>query len=174
MVWRKNRHTTRTCFVYRFWETDVWTYIWIWSQSMVFKWHSPEILENYGLSRNDKFPRRATGQLLFVALVFFTDRPGPIGVLHLPVTWRLVHDPQQFSYIALCFTTQSQLLHCLWSLFEANQGRIQRSVFFWGGGGASLGGGGLTYPHFQVSPRIRPLYFEIAEFWYLFFILLNF
>ena len=30
---------------------------------MVFKWHSPEILENYGLSKHDKFPRRATGQL---------------------------------------------------------------------------------------------------------------
>ena len=30
---------------------------------MVFKWHSSEILENYGLSKNDKFPRRATGQL---------------------------------------------------------------------------------------------------------------
>ena len=29
---------------------------------MVFKWHSPEILENSGLSKNDKFPRRATGQ----------------------------------------------------------------------------------------------------------------
>ena len=29
---------------------------------MVFKWHSPEILENYGLSKNDKFQRRATGQ----------------------------------------------------------------------------------------------------------------
>ena len=28
-----------------------------------FKWHSPEILENHRLSRNDKFPRRATGQL---------------------------------------------------------------------------------------------------------------
>ena len=38
-------------------------YILIWSQSMVFKWHCPEILENYGLSKNDKFPRRATGQL---------------------------------------------------------------------------------------------------------------
>ena len=30
---------------------------------MVFKWRSPEILENYALSKNDKFPRRATGQL---------------------------------------------------------------------------------------------------------------
>ena len=30
---------------------------------MVFKWHSPEILENYGLSKHDNFPRRATGQL---------------------------------------------------------------------------------------------------------------
>ena len=30
---------------------------------MVFKWHIPEILENYGLSKHDKFPRRATGQL---------------------------------------------------------------------------------------------------------------
>ena len=29
---------------------------------MVFKWHSPEMLENYGLSKNDKFLRRATGQ----------------------------------------------------------------------------------------------------------------
>ena len=63
MVWRKSRHTTRTCFIYRFWETDVWIYVLIWSQSMVFKWHSPEILENSGLSKNDKFPRRATGQL---------------------------------------------------------------------------------------------------------------
>ena len=48
--------------IYRFWETDVWIYILIWSQSMVFKWHSPEILENYWLSKHDKFPRRATGQ----------------------------------------------------------------------------------------------------------------
>ena len=38
--------------------------------------------------------------------------------------------------------------------------------FFWGG--ASFGGG-LTYPHFQVSPRI--FCFEIAEFRRLFFIL---
>ena len=63
MVWRNNSHTTRTCFIYRFWETDVWIFILIWSQSMVFKWHSPEILENSRLSKNDKFPRRATGQL---------------------------------------------------------------------------------------------------------------
>ena len=35
MVWRKNRHTTRICFIYRFWETDVWIYILIGSQSMV-------------------------------------------------------------------------------------------------------------------------------------------
>ena len=49
--------------------------------------------------------------------------------------------------------------------------------FFFGGGGANLGGGGLTYPHFQVSPRIyRTLYFEIAEFGhlFLFYFMLNF
>ena len=33
---------------------------------------------------------------------------------------------------------------------------------FWGG--ASLGGGGLTYPIFKFLYGFRPLYFEIAEF----------
>ena len=36
---------------------------------------------------------------------------------------------------------------------DFRQGRIQRIVFFLGGGG-NVGGGGLKYPHFQVSPRI--------------------
>ena len=39
------------------------------------------------------------------------------------------------------------------------------------GGGASFGGGGQTYPHFKLVLGFRPLYFEIAEFWHLFFIL---
>ena len=46
---------------------------------------------------------------------------------------------------------ESQCLGLVLVLVYPRQGRIQRIVFF---GGASLGGGGLTYPHFQVSPRI--------------------
>ena len=46
----------------------------IWSQSMVFKWHSPEILENSWLLKNDKFPRHATGQLFwFICIVYGQD-----------------------------------------------------------------------------------------------------
>ena len=57
-------------------ETDVWIYISVWSQSMVFKWPSPEILENYGLSKHDKFPRHATGQLstFFKVDLFFNPK----------------------------------------------------------------------------------------------------
>ena len=45
-----------------------------------------------------------------------------------------------------------------------------RFFFFWGGG-ASFGGVGLTYPIFKFIHGFRPLYFEIAEFGHLFFIL---
>ena len=41
-----------------------------------FKWHSPEILENYGLSKNDKFPRRATGQLWLLSFRSSTGSGG--------------------------------------------------------------------------------------------------
>ena len=49
------------------------------------------------------------------------------------------------------------------------QGRIQRTFFF-GGGGPSLGGGGLPTPIFKFLHGFRPLYFEIAEFCIIFYI----
>ena len=94
------------------------------------------------------------------------------------VSWNLhaslYHTVAQFGEITSNWTSACQLL----SFFQLESVRTARSDIFpitggstrlFFGGGASLGGGSLTYPHFQVSTDLGH-YFEIAVLTFFYFV----